>query len=167
MSTEATGNREPAAAEREPAAAAMAGGRSADDLEQLTRALTRSTAAIRSALSGLDTAALGRRPAPGEWSAWDIAYHIAQLEVWNLAKLCEAATSEPSQAMERFLQLWFEIRARALGMASEISPDHLDTEQLLTGVPDWTPRLLLERMAAHDREHAAQARAAVQGDDAV
>jgi hypothetical protein len=144
--------------------AAMAGGRSGDGLEHLMRELARSTAMLRSALSGLDSAALGRRPVPGEWSAWDIAYHVAQLEIWYLAKLCEAATQEPAQAMERFMQLWFDMRSRGLSMAAEISPERLDAAGLLAGVPDWTPRLLLERMAAHDREHAAQARAAVRGD---
>ena len=133
---------------------------STDDLAQLTDALARSTDMLRSALSGLDNDTLGRRPAPGEWSAWDIAYHMVQLEVWYLAKLCEATTQEPSQAMDRFMQLWSEMRARSLSMAAEVSPDRLDAEGLFTGVPDWTPRLLLERMAAHDREHAVQARAA-------
>jgi uncharacterized damage-inducible protein DinB len=132
----------------------------ADDLQRLTRELARSTAMLRSALSGLDNDALNRRPARGEWSAWDIAYHIVQLEVWYLAKLCEATTRQPSQAMERFVQLWLEMRARALSMAAELAPDRCDAEGLLTGVPDWTPRRLLERMADHDREHAAQARAA-------
>ena len=161
MSAKATGNRRQATGSDAPVVGAVAGGRSADDPERLTHALARSTAMIQSALGGLDSDALSRRPAPGEWSAWDIAYHITQLEVWYLAKLCEATAREPSQAMARFMQLWFEMRARALSMAAEIPPDRLDAVGLLTGVPDWTPRLLLARMAAHDREHAAQARRAV------
>ena len=128
--------------------------------------LARSTAALQSALTGLDTEMLNRRPAPGEWSAWDIAYHVAQIEVWYVAKLCEASAADASQALARFMELWFAMRAQALALAAEIPDDRLDRAGLLSGVPNWTPRQLVERMAAHDREHAAQARAATGGTEA-
>ena len=44
-----------------------------------------------------------------------------------------------------------------LTLAGQVPSERMDTPGLLTGVPDWTPRQLVERMAAHDREHARQA----------
>jgi len=130
---------------------------SLDHRPSLSAHLAASTSELLHTLSGLDAEALLRRPAAGEWSAWDIAYHVAQIEVWYIAKLCEAATPEPAAAMARFLDLWQTMRAQALELSRSIPIDRLDREGLLTGVPDWTPRQLIERMAAHDLEHAAQA----------
>jgi hypothetical protein len=128
------------------------------------RALTRSSANLLDALSGLDARRLAQRPAPDEWSAWDIAYHVAQIEVWYFAKLCEAASHDAPAAMARFLTAWQAIRAQGLALVAALPRERLDEAGLLSGVPDWTPRQLLERMAAHDQEHAAQARAAAEGD---
>ena len=125
--------------------------------------LAGSTAALASALANLDAVSLMKRPAPGEWSAWDIAYHVAQIEVWYAAKLCEAVAADAPEAMQRFVALWSAIRERALALAALVPPERLDATGLLSGVPDWTPRQLIERMAAHDREHAAQAWAARRG----
>jgi hypothetical protein len=119
--------------------------------------LSDSTARILGALSGLDAEQLASRPAPDAWSAWDIAYHVAQIEVWYVAKLCEAASVDAPAAMERFLEAWRQLRQFALTLAQQIPPERMDTPRLLSGVPDWTPRQLVERMAAHDREHAQQA----------
>lgn len=123
--------------------------------------LAASTEQVLAALSGCDAEQLLRRPAPEEWSAWDIAYHIAQIEVWYVAKLCEAASPDAPAAMERFLTAWQQLRRFGLALAAQIPPERLDTPGLLSGVPNWTPRQLLERMASHDREHAEQAIAAV------
>ena len=119
--------------------------------------LVDSTAQVLGALSGLDAGQLTRRPAPDAWSAWDIAYHVAQIEVWYVAKLCEAADADAPAAMERFLAAWHQLRRIGLTLAEQIPPERMDTAGLLSGVPDWTPRELVERMAAHDREHAHQA----------
>jgi hypothetical protein len=121
------------------------------------RNLAVSTAEMLEALSELDEVRLVRRPAPEEWSAWDIAYHVVQMEVWYLAKLCEAASADVSMAMEFFLEAWQRLRRLELSLVSQIPPERMDTPGLLTGVPDWTPRRLIEAMAAHDREHARQA----------
>jgi hypothetical protein len=119
--------------------------------------LSDSTAQILGALSGLDAGQLTSRPAPDAWSAWDIAYHVAQIEVWYVAKLCEAASIDASAAMDRFMEAWHGLRRVGLTLAEQIPPERVDTPGLLSGVPDWTPRQLVERMAAHDREHAQQA----------
>lgn len=126
---------------------------------QLVADLAASKAALETAFDNLDSTAL-RRPAPGEWSAWDIAYHVAQIEVWYLAKLCEASSSDPLAALDEFLAVWDLMRSRALGLASRLATERLDEQGALSGVPDWTPRRLVERMAAHDREHAEQVTAA-------
>ena len=123
-------------------------------------ALTRSTDELLAALSNLDAEQLLRRPAAGEWSAWDIAYHVAQIEVWYVAKLCEAASADAPEAMARLLAAWQSLRQSGLALARGMPAERLDVPGLLSGVKDWTPRQLLERIAAHDREHAAQARAA-------
>jgi hypothetical protein len=123
-----------------------------------------STNALLAALSGLDEERLARRAAPGEWSAWDVAYHVAQMEVWYLAKLCEAAFSSAPEAMGEFVASWRSQRQMTLALAGAIPPERLDTPGLLGGVPNWTPRQLLARMAAHDREHTAQVQAAVRGE---
>jgi len=126
--------------------------------------LAESTAALSSALAQMDAAALMQRPAPGEWSAWDVAYHVAQIEVWYVAKLCEAGATDAAEAMQRFLAVWSAMRGQALALAALVPPEKLDAAGLLTGVPNWTPRQLIERMAAHDGEHAAQVWAARGGD---
>jgi hypothetical protein len=123
-------------------------------------ALSNSTDTLLDALSGLDAERLNRRPAPGEWSVWDIAYHVAQIEVWYVAKLCEAASADAPAAVARFLEAWQRLRDHALALARSIPAERLDTPGLLSGVPDWTPRRLLEAIAVHDHEHAEQARAA-------
>jgi hypothetical protein len=122
--------------------------------------LARSSDEIQRALAGFDAEQLARRPAPGEWSAWDIAYHLAQIEVWYFAKLCEAASDDPPSALARFMRALGQMRSAGVAVASAIPEERLDTPGLLGGVPDWTPRQLLERIAAHDREHAAQVIAA-------
>jgi hypothetical protein len=129
-------------------------------IEALARLLSVSTADLVDALSGLMDEALARRPAPEEWSAWDIAYHVAQIEVWYIAKLCEAAAGGPAAALTRFTDVFAGMRARALDLVRALPPERLDAPGQLTGVPDWTPRDLVERMAAHDHEHAAQTRTA-------
>jgi hypothetical protein len=138
----------------------MSGRADGDAVAPEVRHLAASTAQVFAALSGLDAEELVRQPAPEEWSAWDIAYHVAQIEVWYLAKLCEAASMDAPAAMERFLEAWRQIRQLGLTLAEQIPRERLDAAGLLTGVPDWTPRQLIERMAAHDREHAEQAIAA-------
>jgi hypothetical protein len=125
------------------------------------RGLARSTARLSNALTGLDTESLARRPSPNEWNAWDVAYHVAQMEVWYFAKLCEATSDDPAEAMRRFLNAWRQLRIEGIALAGGIPPEGLDRAGVLSGVPDWTPRQLLERIAAHDREHAAQVEAAV------
>ncbi len=128
--------------------------------DQPPAALRRSTRDLLRSFEGIDQAGLMRRPDPEEWSAWDIAYHIAQIEVWYIAKLCEASSPSPLAALERFLEVWSEMRGRALSLVEAIPAERLDVAGPLSGVPDWTPRHLIERMTAHDAEHAAQVRAA-------
>jgi hypothetical protein len=125
--------------------------------------LARSTDELLAALTGLDADGIARRPAPGEWSAWDIAYHVAQIEVWYVAKLCEAATADRVEALRLFVGVWQKARTEGLALANRIPPERLDRTGELGGVPDWTPRQLLERIAAHDREHAAQVLDAASG----
>lgn len=142
-----------------------------DDAEAERRALTdalrRSSEALAAAFAGMDEPALLHRPAPDEWSAWDIAYHIAQIEVWYYAKLCEASAADPAAAVQRFLTGWQDLRARAVALAEQLPGDRLAERGLLTGVPEWSVGDLLERIAAHDREHAAQTFMARGGSDAV
>lgn len=128
--------------------------------ESETERLRRSTAALRDALSHMDAAALTRRPAPDEWNCWDIAYHVAQIEVWYVAKLCEAVSAGAPEAAARFLGVWSALREAAIALAEEVPSERLDRAGLLSGVPDWTPRELIQRIADHDEEHAAQARVA-------
>ena len=127
------------------------------------RDLAQSTARLHDALAHLTAEQLERRPGPGEWSTWDIAYHVAQIEVWYLAKLCEAVAADRAEAFRLFVGLWQTARAEGLALAGRIPSARLDQPGLLGGVPDWTPRELLQRIAAHDREHAAQVDAAVGG----
>lgn len=127
-------------------------------------ALVASTAELFATLTGLDAEQLNRRPAPDQWSAWDIAYHVAQIEVWYFAKLCEAASGDAPGAMRRFVDAWRQLRVSGIELARAIPQGRIDTAGILSGVPDWTPRALLQAIAAHDREHADQARAAADGD---
>jgi hypothetical protein len=132
----------------------------ADETAPEVRQLARSTARLHNSLAWLSEDQLSRRPAPEEWSAWDIAYHVAQIEIWYLAKLCEAAAPDRAAALHIFVELWQKLRVEGLALADQVPADHLDRTGLLGGVPDWTPRELIERMAAHDQEHADQATAA-------
>lgn len=132
-------------------------------VRELVEELRSSTGEVAEAFRGLTEQTLNRRPAPEEWSAWDIAYHLAQIEVWYIAKLCEAAASGPVDALERFMAVYQAMRSQAVMLAAALPAlpaERLDQPGQLTGVPDWTPRQLVERMTAHDHEHAAQVQAA-------
>lgn len=131
--------------------------------DDLTTPLLRSSSTLQDVLSSGDAQALRRRPAQGEWSAWDVAYHVAQLEVWYIAKLCEAAGADAPAAMAHFVAVWQAMRDQAIILAASIPEQRLDQPGLLGGVPDWTPRHVLERMTAHDEEHTTQAREAMSG----
>jgi hypothetical protein len=99
-----------------------------------------------------------QRPADGGWSPWEVAYHLFDIERWYIAKLCEASATDRPAALQRFLAVWSRLRDKAAAIAAGIPPERMDVAGLLSGVPDWTPRLLLEAMEAHGHEHAAQVR---------
>ena len=117
-------------------------------------------AAVLMALAGQTDEELARRPPDGGWNAWEIAYHLFDIERWYIAKLCEAATADRAAALARFMTVWARLRDEAVALARDIPPERLDAPGLLGGVPDWTPRGLLAAIAAHDYEHAAQIQAA-------
>ena len=127
------------------------------------RRLVASTADVLACLGGLSQDELERRPPDGGWNAWEIAYHLFDIERWYIAKLCEATAHDRAQALTRFVEVWRRLREQTLALADVVPPERLDTQGLLSGVPDWTPRRLLDAIAAHDHEHAAQARAARAG----
>jgi hypothetical protein len=120
--------------------------------------LRQSVAEVLAAFDSTD-GEVERRPAGGGWNAWEIAYHLLDIERWYVAKLCEAVAPGKPAALQRFLMAWARLRDEALGLAAQLPPERMDTPGLLTGVPDWTPRVLLAAMAGHDHEHAAQVRA--------
>lgn len=132
----------------------------APEQRALVDALLRSGEALAAAFADIDAPSLLQRPAAGEWSAWDIAYHVAQIEIWYYAKLCEAVYPDPVAAVRHFLAGWQELRVRAVALAEQLPTARLAQRGLLTGVPEWSAHDLLERVAAHDLEHAAQALAA-------
>lgn len=123
--------------------------------EQGSMELQRSRREVLEAFAAVG-ADIERRPADGGWNAWEIAYHLLDMERWYIAKLCEAVAPDRPAALACFLQVWSRLRDEALTLVGAIPTDRLDTSSLLSGVPDWTPRALLAAMATHDREHAAQ-----------
>jgi hypothetical protein len=131
-------------------------------VEEMAAALLAGRADVLAALAaaGRDVT---RRPPDGGWSAWEIAYHLFDIERWYLAKLCEAASPDRPAALARFVQAWSELREASVALAGRIPAEQLDRPGLLSGVPEWTPRGLLEIIASHDHEHAAQIRASIEG----
>ncbi len=123
-------------------------------------ALAAGRAAALAAFAHMTEAELDRRLADGEWSAWEIAYHLLDIERWYIAKLCEATAPDRTAALARLLAVWARLREETLALARELPAERLDQPGLLSGVPDWTPRRLLVAIATHDHEHAAQVRAA-------
>jgi hypothetical protein len=101
-----------------------------------------------------------RRPEDGGWNAWEVAYHLLDLERWYIAKLCEAVSADRPGALARFLGVWSRLRDETIALARALPPERLDQAGVLSGVPDWTPRTLLDAISAHDQEHAAQVRRA-------
>src|SRR3712207_8818143 len=89
-------------------------------------ALVASTAELLTTLAGVDAERLLRRPAADQWSAWDIAYHVAQIEVWYFAKLCEAASADAPAAMRRFLDAWQQLRSSGTELARAIPRERMD-----------------------------------------
>ena len=113
-------------------------------------------AEVLAAFAGMDAATATRQPADGGWDARSVAYHLLDIERWYIAKLCEAVTDDPASALQRFLAVWQRLRAETIALAAALSPDRLGTPGLLSGVPGWTPALLLKTIAQHDAEHAEQ-----------
>lgn len=123
-------------------------------------ALRTGRTAVSAAFAGITGDDLSRRPAAEAWSAWEVAYHLFDIERWYIAKLCEAVSNDKSEALHQYLAIWGRLRDEAIQLATRI-PDHrVDQPALLSGIPDWTPRGLLQAMTAHDHEHAAQVLAA-------
>lgn len=118
---------------------------------------------VLEAFARMHAAELDGAEAAGEWTAWEIAYHLLDIERWYIAKLCEAAAADRVEALARFMAVWARLRDETLALAHDLPPERLDVAGLLSGVPDWTPRSLLDAIAAHDREHAAQIGAARRG----
>lgn len=119
---------------------------------------------LRATFSTIDEAAITRRP-PGGWSVWEIAYHLMDMERWFLAKVCEAASGSRAEALTHFVLQWSRLREDVATRLQTMPADRMDVPGLLSGVPGWTPRALLAVMAAHDREHLAQIRAAARGEE--
>ena len=117
-------------------------------------------AAVLAALAAVPPAQVARRPSEDSWNAWEIAYHLFDIERWYVAKLCEAAAPDRSAALGRFMHVWSRLRDEAIELARAIPVERLEQAGLLGGVADWTPRVLIAAIAAHDREHAAQVLAA-------
>jgi hypothetical protein len=136
-----------------------------DSTDHRIAGLDAGTRAVLAAFDGLSGDDLDRRPRDGEWSAWQIAYHLFDIERWYIAKLCEAMAPDRATALERFMAIWRRLREESVELARAIPEERLDEAGLLQGVPDWTPRGLIEAMAVHDADHAAQARAAVAGEE--
>ena len=107
-------------------------------------------------LYGLDGDAITRRPAPGSWNIWEIAYHLFDIERWYIAKLCEAVSADQPAALRQFIGAWAKLRDITLELSAIVPPERLDQPGLLSGVPDWTPRALLQMIADHDNEHGGQ-----------
>jgi hypothetical protein len=126
----------------------------------LHEALVAGRAAVLAAYAHITAAELDRRPQDGGWSAWEVAYHLLDIERWYIAKLCEATAPDRAAALARLLGVWAQLREETLALARAVPPARLDRAGLLSGVPDWTPRRLLGAITAHDHEHAAQVRAA-------
>lgn len=118
---------------------------------------------VLDALCGASEHDLMRRPADGGWNAWEVAYHLLDIERWHIAKLCEAATGDRAEALARFAAIWSRLRDEAIALTRAVPEERLDTLGLLTGIPDWTPRRLITAIAVHDHAHAAQIRAAMSG----
>ncbi len=123
-------------------------------------ALAEGRAAVVAALSDLTAQQASQRPPDGGWNAWEIAYHVFDIERWYIAKLCEAAAPDRAAALDRFVAVWSRLRDESIRLVDEIPPQRLGQAGLLSGVPEWTPAGLIAAMAAHDREHAEQALAA-------
>ena len=123
-------------------------------------AMEQSRAAVLAALDSLTVEEAERRPAAGDWNVHEIAYHLLDMERWYIAKLCEAVGRDQPDTLARFIAIWARLRDETIALARELPAARLDTAGLLGGVPDWTPRRLLDMIAAHDAEHAAQALAA-------
>lgn len=119
-----------------------------------------STARVLDALAAASEEEVTARAAAGDWSAWEIAYHLFDIERWYVAKLCEAVAGSRAEALTRFVAGWRALRRETEELVAALPPDRLDRPGILSGVPAWTPRTLVEAIAAHDREHAAQALAA-------
>ncbi len=128
--------------------------------QELHEALAAGRAAVLAACAQVSAAELDRRPPDGGWSAWEVAYHLLDIERWYIAKLCEATAPDRTAALARLLGIWARLREETIALARAVPPERLDRAGLLSGVPDWTPRRLLRAIATHDHEHAAQVRAA-------
>lgn len=153
------------------------------DLERLSAELESARAELLASFEGISRAAFERVPeaddAGGDADAGrrrsvrDLLWHVGLVEDWTRRTVDQGVNGRDTAPYEHrdrpaiaqapeYLVAWLEQCHRPLrALLRRLPEDTLDRPFTITTGESQTPRQLLEHLAAHDREHAAQIAARV------
>lgn len=165
---------------------ANAGGlEGAPDLEALLDALARARAELLATIEGVTQEAFVRPPSiplptaddldDPRWDVRDVLWHAGLLDDWYRLLIDQGLGGRPLAPWKAgsrpdhlqtpdFLREWLaQTRGALLARARRLTAADLDAEFTPPDGEPRTPRRLLEHLARHDRGHAAQVRALLEG----
>ncbi|MGE3961219.1 MAG: DinB family protein [Dehalococcoidia bacterium] len=148
------------------------------DLKQLVADLEAARGDLLASFAGIDQATFDRAPAPADptdraWSVGDVLWHVGLVEDWIRRTVDQGVHDrDPAPYAHRdrpaiartpeYLAEWLEqTRRPLLALLRRLPEDQLGRVFVLTSGERRMVRPMLEHIAAHDREHAAQIRAQI------
>lgn len=147
------------------------------DIEQLRIDLEAAREELLAAVEGISRVAFEREPPQAEdaadrgWSVRDVLWHVGLVEDWIRRTVAQGTEGRPTTAYAHrdrpkiaqtpeYLAEWLDqCRRPLLALLRRLPDDALDRAFTLPDGGSRMPRRMIEHIAAHDREHAAQVRA--------
>jgi hypothetical protein len=150
------------------------------DRNALIAAYRAGPAVVADAIAGATDDELDRRPAPGEWSARDVAHHLADSETTSTIRLRRLLAEEKptiaaydeaefarrlhyDRPIASSLAVFAAVRASNAELLESLSDEEWERAGIHSESGPYSVQTWLEIYAQHGHEHADQIRRARQG----